>query len=216
MKTIALFGGTGRTGIPFIKKAVNNYKIKALVRNPEKLKVSHKNLEVVKGDILNDKDVETCIEGADVVVTLIGHDKNSPADLQTLSTKLIIDSMGKHNVKRLVSLTGAGVRDTENDQPKLMDKMVVFVMKNLAGKTVHNALLDGIEHARVIRQSGLDWTIVRGPMLTEEPAKGHVEVGYVGKIPGIKLTRDDLAQFILNEIEENKYINKMPFVTNGK
>jgi hypothetical protein len=52
-------------------------------------------------------------------------------------------------------------------------------------------------------------------MLTEEPAKGTIEVGGVGKIKGFRLTREDLAAFILAETEKNNYIKGMPFVTNG-
>jgi putative NADH-flavin reductase len=77
------------------------------------------------------------------------------------------------------------------------------------------ALLDGISHTRLIQKSDLDWTIVRAPMLTEEPEKGKIEVVNVGQINGFKLSRADLAQFMLNEIEANKYIHQMPSLTNG-
>lgn len=123
--------------------------------------------------------------------------------------------MKKAGVRRLISLTGGGVRDAANDKPGFMDNLIVFIMKNVAGKGAKNALLDGISHAEVIRNSGLDWTIVRGPMLTEDHAKGSYQVGNVGTVKGIKLTRDDLAHFMLSEFEQRKYMGQMPFVTNG-
>ncbi len=216
MQTIALFGGSGRTGVPFIKNSLNDYKIKALIRNPEKVEIRHKNLEVIQGDVMNLTDINACISGADVVVSLIGHDKNSPASFQTKAVETILESMKNHKVSRIISLTGGGVRDEKVDNPGFMDNLVVFVMKNLAGKGTRNALEDGISHTKAIRRSDLEWTIVRAPMLTREAAKGNIEVGSVGSVKGFKLTREDLAEFLYREIAEKKYIRQMPFVTNGK
>jgi putative NADH-flavin reductase len=215
-KTIALFGGTGRTGEPFIKHALKSYRIKALVRDASKISFTDPDLEVIQGDILNPADVEKTIAGTQMVVNLIGHVKGSPANLQTQATLYILDTMKKHQIKRIVSLTGGGVRDMRVDKPGLMDKFIVFAMKNLAGKDARLTLQDGIEHAEALKISGTDWTIVRGPMLTQEPAKEKIEVGNVGMVNGFKLTREDLAIFIVNELENNQYIHKMPFLTNGK
>lgn len=216
MATIAVFGGTGRTGLPFIKQALEaGHTLQVLARNPQKLTISHPRLRVIKGDALNPADVDKTVQGTDGVVSLLGQDKASQPDLQTRATKLIIDSLKKHGLKRLISLTGGGVRDDAHDKPGFMDKLIVFIMKNVAGAGARNALMDGISHAELIRQSGLDWTIVRGPMLTEDPAKGSYQVGYVGTVKGIKLTRADLATFILKEWETGQWRGKFPFVTNG-
>ncbi len=216
MSTIAVFGATGRTGIPFIKLALERgHTIRALVRNPAKMTIQHPRLHLVQGDALVMVDVETVLAGADGVVSLLGQDKASQPDLQTRATKLILDTMKRMNITRLISLTGGGVRDAENDKPGFMDNMIVFIMKNVAGSGARNALLDGISHADLIRASGTDWTIVRGPMLTDDPAKGTYQVGHVGTVKGIKLTRTDLAAFILTEWEQPAWQKQLPFVTNG-
>jgi putative NADH-flavin reductase len=216
LKTIALFGGSGRTGKLFIMQAAEKYRIRALVRNPQKLQLSHPNLELIQGDTLNATDVEKTIQGADGVVSLLGHVEGSQADFQTRSITHAIGAMKKHGVKRLLSLTGGGVPDPVNDKPGLMDKAILFIMGRLTGRAMRNRLLDGIEHGRVIQASGLDWTIVRAPVLTLEPATHKTEVGHVGRVKGIKLTREDLAAFILKEIEEGSYIGKLPYIVNIK
>lgn len=215
IETIAVFGATGRTGEPFIRQALEKYKVKVLVRDPDKLKFTNDNLSVIKGDILNLSDVHNTIKGTDAVVSLIGHDQGSPEHLQSQGIENQIKVMEELKIKRLISLTGGGVRDEEHDQPGFMDKVVPFVMKYLAGKMVRNALKDGRRHAEIIKASDLDWTIVRAPMLKNDPAKNKIKVGYVGTVPGFKLTREDLATFILKTVEQNKYIKDMPFVTNG-
>jgi putative NADH-flavin reductase len=216
MSTIAVFGATGRTGKPFVEKALAaGHTIRALVRTPTKLTITHPNLTLITGDATKPADVQKTITGAEGVVSLLGQDKNSPPRLQTNATRLIIDAMKQSGIRRLISLTGGGVRNEGVDQPKFMDNVIVFIMKNIAGSGARNALEDGIAHAELIRASGLDWTIARGPMLTDDPEKGSYVVGNVGTVAGIKLTRADLADFLLNEYNKNQYIGQMPFVTNG-
>lgn len=216
MATIAIFGATGRTGLPLVQKALDaGHAVRALVRNPQKMPVKHPKLILIQGSSLDAAKVDETITGSDGVISALGQGKDSPADLQTRSTQLIISAMKQRGLRRLVSLTGAGVRDAAHDKPGFVDKAIVFIMKNVAGSGARNALSDGISHADLIRAADLDWTIVRGPMLTDDPAKGSYRVGYVGTVPGIKLTRADLADFMLKAFEQGQHMREMPFVTNG-
>ena len=216
MATIALLGATGRSGVLFTELALQQgHTIQALVRDPLKMTIQHPRLRVTKGDALNPADINNILEGADGVISFLGQDKARQPDLQTKATSLIINGMKTRKLRRLISVTGGGVRDATQDKPGFMDNLIVFIMKNLAGASPRNALADGISHAELIKQSGLDWTIVRGPMLTDDPAKGTYQVGYVGTVGGIKLTRADLAAFVLKEWEGREWTGKMPFVTNG-
>jgi len=217
VNSIAVFGSTGRSGRPFIEKAIEDYHIKTLVRDPGKLSLEHDHLEVIQGDVLDENDVKRTIEGTEAVISLIGpNSKQSPFDLLSRATQYYINAMQQHGVKRLISLTGGGVRDEQNDEPGFMDKMIVFIMKNLAGSGTKNALMDGRRHAEIIRKTNLDWTIVRGPMLTEDPPTGQYHVGYVGKVPGFKLSRGNLALFILDILKNDSHIKEMPFVVDRK
>lgn len=215
---IALFGATGKTGKIFLRKALEKgHEVTALVRNPKNLGVENEKLSMVEGSLLYQQDILDTLKDAELVVNLSGHVKDSPPDLQLNSIKIIVNGMRENGIKRIITLTGGGVRDHKNDRPKFIDKLIVFIMKNLAGKGTRNALLDGIAHIDYLRnQKDIEHTIVRGPMLKDEPAKGTIEVGHIGTVQGIKLTREDLAEFIIAEIESKKFINQMPFVTNGK
>lgn len=216
MSTIAIFGATGRTGLPLVQNALTaGHTVRALVRSPQKMTVNHPNLTLIQGSSIDAAKVAETIRGSDGVISTLGQGKNSPPDLQTRSTQVIIDTMKRLGVRRLISLTGGGVRDDAHDKPKFIDNAIVFIMKNVAGSGARNALADGINHADLIRRSGLDWTIVRGPRLNDKPAKGSYQVGYVGTVAGIDLTRADLADFMLKAFEQGTYVRDMPFVTNG-
>ena len=213
---IAVFGATGRTGRPLVKKALAaGYTVRALVRNPSKLGFSDPKLHLIQGDALDSQKVKETIAGTSGVISLLGPDKNSPPDFLTRATRHIVQAMKREGIRRLMTLTGGGVRDEGRDKPGFVDNLIVFIMKNLAGKGPRNALFDGIEHAKEVKASGLDWTIVRGPVLTEDPARGSYQIGNVGTVKGIKLTREDLADFMLKEFAEKKHLGQMPFLTNG-
>lgn len=209
MKKIALFGASGQTGQEFLDQALKEgYTIKALVRTPSKISQQSPNLEIIQGDVLNYNDVEKTVADTEVVVSLFGHVKGSPEWLQTNGTENIVKAMKQFQVERIISLSGGGL-PFEKDQPKFPDKMIRFIMK----VAVPKVLKDAERHAEVLEKSGLKWTIVRGPRLTNDPKKGEYRVGWVGVNASTKVGRADLADFILEEVEKEAYNEQMPFVS---
>ena len=209
MKKIALFGGTGRTGQKFLDKALSHgYEVIALARDQSKLE-QHQNLSIIQSDVLNQQDVDNVIIDSDIVVSLFGHVKGSPKGLQTSGTEHIIKAMQKFEVDRIISLSGGGLPFPEKDQPKFIDKLIRTIMKIAVPKILN----DAINHAEVLRNSNRDWMIVRAPRLTDDQEKGQYKVGWVGVNSSTKISRSDLAEFILNQIEEINFNKQMPFVS---
>jgi putative NADH-flavin reductase len=210
MKKIALFGATGQTGKEFLKQALQaGYEVRALARKPAKVEQRSEQLMVIKGDVLNQTDVDKTVKGTDLVVSLFGHVKGSPEWLQTNGTKNIIDAMRKNGVTRIVSLSGGGLPFPEKDEPKFPDKLIRFIMKIAVPKVLN----DAVKHAEVLRSSGLDWEIVRGPRLTNDAPKGTYREGWVGVNASTKIARADLATFLVRNLESNKYKHQMPFIS---
>ncbi len=209
MKTIALFGGSGKTGQPFLEKALQaGYRIKALARSPEKISQQSDHLEVIKGDVLQLQDVQRTVQGTDVTVSLFGHVKGSPKWLQSDGTYNIISAMNAAGTQKIISLSGGGL-PFEKDRPKFADKIIRGIMKIVAPKVLN----DAERHAEILKDSDLDWVIVRGPRLTTEPEKGDYRVGWVGVNASTSIGREDLADFLLKQVEDNQYIHQMPFVS---
>lgn len=210
MKKIALLGATGQTGNQFLLKVLDKgYNVKALVRNPNTLEIQHPLLEVLKGDVQNPHDVEKLVSSTDVVVSLFGHVKGSADWVQTEGTKNIVAATKKNNVRRIISLSGGALPFPEKDEPKFADKLIRGIMKIVASKILN----DSIEHAKVLKTSGLEWTIVRAPRLTNEPGKGTYRVGWVGVNSSTQISRSDLADFIVTLINDTSYDGQMPFVS---
>lgn len=210
---LAVIGATGRSGVPLVKQALDKgHEVVAVVRSKGKLhdqQGEHDNLHVVEGDATNYDVLDKAVRDVDAVISVIGHVKGSPKDLQTDITRKLVKAMKAHDVSRVVSLTGAGVKDPQ-DEPKLIDHMIRFALKTFAG----DVLKDAQNHAEVLRQSDLDWTMARGPLLSDGAYTGEYRVGYVGKGSGSRLARADLADFLLKEVRQNSYLHQAPMISN--
>lgn len=149
-------------------------------------------LTVVEGDATDAEAAEAVVRGADAVISVIGQTKGSPPDLQTTAARTIVAAMQRHGVQRLVSLTGAGV-DAPQDRPTLLNHAIKLALKTVSGP----ALRDALGHVAIIGSSGLEWTIVRVPRLTDGPRVGRYRVGWVGVNTGTRIARADVADFLL-------------------
>ena len=209
MTTIALFGATGRTGRRVLERALaDGYDVRALVREPAKLTATSPRLAVITGDVLDPAAVEKTVEGSDAVLSLFGQVKGSSPTLQADGTALIVTAMQKHGVKRIVTLSGGGLA-APLDRPKAADRIIRALLKALSG----HVLADAQKHLEALEQSDLDWTVVRGPRLTEAPDTGRYRVGWVGVNAGTQISRDDLADFILTQVDDRTFVRQMPFVS---
>lgn len=206
---VAVFEATGRTGRHLVRQALERgYGVTAFARDPGALGISHAGLNVVRGDVLDPAAVERAVAGQNAVVSALGHAKGAPKDLQTRGTANIVRAMTEHGVGRFVSLTGAGVRDAD-DEPKPVDRVFAFLLRTLQ----RDVLADAANHVEVVRGSGLEWVIVRGPRLTEGQKREAYRVGLVGKNSGTSISRADLAEFMLDQLTADTYLGRMPVVS---
>ena len=209
MTVLALFGATGKTGSRVLTRALDaGMDVRALVRDPGKLTVSSPQLTVIQGDVLDEAAVERTVAGADAVLSLFGQVKGSPRTLQTDGTAVIVAAMKRHGVTRIVTLSGGGLA-APADRPAMADKVIRWLLKTLSP----DVLSDAQGHLAVLEASGLDWTVVRGPRLTDKPGRGNYRVGWVGVNASTQISRDDLADFILTQIDDPTYRHRMPFVS---
>lgn len=206
---VVVFGASGGTGRHIVDQALEaGYEVTAFVRSPEKLGIERGNLTVFQGDVMDAESVERAIADQDAVLSALGPTRPPVPDMMVNAATNIVAAMDKHGVRRIVSMTGGGVRDPQ-DQPKLFDQIMKGLLTLMAG----SLLRDSKANVNVIRASDLDWTIVRFPRLEDGEHTGVYRVGYVGKDSGSKLSRADGADFVLKELANGEYIHKMPMVS---
>ncbi|MFP4324132.1 MAG: NAD(P)-dependent oxidoreductase [Anaerolineales bacterium] len=206
---LAIFGGTGKTGQHLVKQALNaGHAVTALARTPSKLALNNDKLHVVQGDILDANCVAETIQGVDAVLSVLGPSDNKPTFTISQGMDHILAAMQQHGVQRLIISAGAGVRDPQ-DKPGMIDK-VASIALNILSKNVAADMKQVVEK---VRASDTQWTIVRVPMLTDKPAQGTLKVGYVGDITP-QISREDMAQFMLDQVANETYIRKAPAISN--
>jgi putative NADH-flavin reductase len=206
---IAVFGASGKTGRQVVEQALAaGHQVTAFVRDPAKLGMEHPALRVVRGDISDAARVDEAVRGQDAVVSALGQTKTSGKDVLTVAARVLIPAMERAGVRRLVSLVGAGVPDPR-DPSSFGRTMMRALMKTLVG----HVLRDAEEHARLLRASGLDWTLVRPPRLTDGPRTGTYRTGILRLGMGETLSRADLAEFMLHAAAEGTFVRDAPMVS---
>ena len=206
---IIIFGASRGVGLKVVEQALEaGHTVTAFVRSPEKFVVKHANLMVFKGDSMDAAAVEKAIAGHDAVISTLGPTRPPVPQMMEISAKNIVAGMKKHGVRRLVSTTGAGLRQPE-DKPKFADHLIGFLL-NLLAKDV---VLDSDENVKVIQASDLDWTVARYPRLMDGEHTRKYRVGFVSKDSSTQFSRADGADFVLKELTEKKWLRKLPLVS---
>jgi putative NADH-flavin reductase len=203
---IAVFGATGRTGVPFVRQALDaSHEVVAHARTPSKLPFADDRLTVVEGDVYTGTGVAEAIEGADAVVSLLGQTGDGPDDLLAVAGDHVTAAMADHGVARYVTLVGAGVRE-DGESPSFSGK----VMGTLLRLVAKEVLADAEAHVRRVRASALEWTVVRAPRLVDGDAAGYragdLDLGFES------VARADVATFCLDCVEEDLHVRGMPKV----
>jgi len=112
---ILIIGGTGKTGRQLISQGLEEgHCIAAMVRKPDKLKLDHPNLKVLKGNVLKLEDVENAVQGQDAVLSALGHKRFFiKTDILSKGTTNIISAMKKKDVDRLICITSLGINESK-------------------------------------------------------------------------------------------------------
>ena len=207
---LAIFGAAGRTGIPLVQQALEEgHDVVALVRTPSKLSIQNERLTVVQGDVTNLAHVEKVVKGADAVLSVLGHVKGSAPDILTHAIRNILTAMDMYGVKRVVSLTGASIYVSQ-DQPKLVNRLIKLFTQASTG----SLLQDAEQQLKLLQNSNADWIVVRGPILTDGPHTGKYRIGWTGVNTGIRVSRADIADFMLKQVTDTAYLRQAPLISN--
>lgn len=206
---VAIFGASGAAGLQLTSQALRSgHEVTAFVRNPERIPLKHPNLRTVKGDVLHLDEVEHVIIGQDAVLCALGAGKKSPPDLCSQGTQRIVSAMQNHNVRRIIVITGFGTSKESRVQFGFVTKLMV----HLTGLLFYREFTDKQRQDSYVRQSDLDWTIIQPPTLTNGPQTGQYKHGQFPATLLGKISRADLAEFIMNELDVNHYIKQSTII----
>jgi putative NADH-flavin reductase len=208
---LVVFGATGATGRLVVARALEEGdEVVAFAREPSRLGISRERLRVVKGELSDRVMIEEAIGGADAVVSTLGPRGGSKEKPLTHGMENIVAAMKKLGVRRIVITSTLSVKD-QNDKPELRARLLVSVIR-LAMRPAYEEV---VSVAEVLRDSDLDWTILRMTMLDNSERSGKVRAGYLGRGEvGSFIARADIAEFILRCLRQGDYVREAPAISN--
>ncbi len=208
MKLI-IFGATGSVGRHVVAQALaQGHEVTAFVRSPEALESdgSQGTATVVQGDVLDPEAVERAVAGHDAVICVLGAGRKGR--VRSLGTRNIIRAMESTGVKRLICQSTLGVGDSAAN-------LNFFWKRIMFGWFLKEAFADHVEQEKAVRESDLDWVIVRPAAFTDGPLTGEYKHGFAptDEELTLKISRADVAHFNLGQLEDDTYLRKTPGVS---
>ncbi|MBY0599381.1 SDR family oxidoreductase [Bacillus bingmayongensis] len=205
---IAIIGANGKAGKYLVNQALQEgYFVRILTRNPQKFKISHKHLEVVKGDARDISAIRQLLQACDAVINAVGQPKKESYIFSTV-TNHILEVMVEYRIKRYVLISG-GSMDVKGDAKSVLNKIGAMLFRLL----LSDMMKDKYKELKLIRDSNVNWTIVRLPFVVDGEGTGKIKES-LRDLPGIKIQNGDIAPFVIKQIHDEMYSKKCPFISN--
>ena len=202
---ILIVGGSGPTGRQLVHQALaRGYRVTALVRRPESFKLTHEHLTVVRGDVLDPAAVDAAVAGQEAVLSTLGHKRwMIPTRILSAGTANVLAAMKTRGVRRFVCVTSLGVGDS-------WWRMGLYYTLFVLPVILQFYFWDKLRQERLVRASGLDWTIVRPGALTNGRARGTWRSGQrIGNpLWTVRIARADVARFLLHELADRRHLRE--------
>lgn len=202
---LAMFGGSGFVGAPALALAAERgHDVRALMRSPNR--DTPADVDLVVGDVLDPEAVARTVAGCEAVVsTLGGWGDNDSIDL---GARNVLAAMRDEGITRIVFMEGFNIPfpgDPRNAGAIFIDTVV---------------RLRSPSHVRSQRRLGLmlqacddlDWTMVRTPIVRAGNRTGRTEVGNLKMGPRSHVTTGDLAEALLDAVQDCRHLRAAPMV----
>ena len=204
---LLIVGATGGTGRQLVTQALERgHEVTALVRDPSRFPIEHRNLRVIQGDVLDPRSVQEAVRGQDAVISALGHKKYFyPTRILSEGTRNLLRAMESHGVPRFVCISSLGIG---NSAGRLGLYYTLFVIPVI----VHFYFWDKTRQEQLIAASPLDWVIVRPGMLTNGRRRSAYRHGSnVGNfLWTVRISRADVAEFTLDQTSSDRYLRSAP------
>jgi putative NADH-flavin reductase len=201
MSNLLIIGANGGIGRQAVDQALSTgHRVTALVRNPAKLSLTHPNLKIVQADVTLPLSLSNLFAGHDVIISAIGVSggfSDPPTSLYSQGALNILREMKQSGPRRAFFISASAVETNP-----LLPFFVRLASKYIIQKLLANMYADLRKMERLIKETDMDWTIVRPPRLTDSTLTGNYRMAVNRFLKnGFKISRADTAHFILSHIQ---------------
>jgi putative NADH-flavin reductase len=211
---ITIFGASGAIGQLLTQLALDNGDfVTAYVRNPQKISLKHPNLSLVQGELSNASTIEKAVAESDVVISTLGPASDMSRKLKGTPIadghELIIRAMKKLNKKRLITLATPALQS--DDDKKNISTILPGVLAKVFLPNGHAEMkkMEGL-----IKQSSLDWTVVRIINPNVKHKGQSYDYSFGDKSAKLSVSRENIAKLMYSAARDNQLIRKMPIIYN--
>jgi putative NADH-flavin reductase len=208
---LVVFGANGATGQLLTKQALaEGHMVTAVTRHPETFPLRDECLQVIQGDVFDLGAVEKAVAGQDAVLSTLGVPfTREPISVYSEGMAHILQAMQRFGLRRLVCVSSSAA----DPQTRYHDSGGGFffekVMKPMVIKTIgRTTYADMFEMETMIKNSNLDWTIIRPSGLFETATVTPYKLEETS-IRGQYTSRADLADCMLRQLDSDQYLHKV-------
>jgi putative NADH-flavin reductase len=204
MMKLLILGATGATGLRVVAQAVERlHAVTAFVRNPDPLEKFGDRITVIRGNLLDSADLGRVLSGQEAVLSAFGP--------RLPISKADADLLQRFAFSLTKGMRQAGVRRVVIESTAFLFKDAIFPPAHLFGRLFFPGVVrDASEMENIVAKSGLDWTLVRPPRLTNKSPTGSYRTK-IGHLPpfGFNISRADVADFMIKASENHASIQKV-------
>jgi uncharacterized protein YbjT (DUF2867 family) len=200
---IAATGGIGRHAVQQAVEA--GHEVTAVARNPTQLPVGVRRVVTADLSVVEASSLQSAFAGTDAVLSGLGPRSRADTGITSRGTKVIVEAMRAAGVRRLVAVSAAPIGTVPSParpKPPRYDPGDRFVMRHLLNPMIKAVFRDHYADLAVMEDtladSGLDWTVLRPPRLTDKPMSHAYRTAYGQNLPrGMFVSRADVAHYML-------------------
>jgi putative NADH-flavin reductase len=208
---LSIFGATGATGNLLTERSLAaGHRVKVLARSPQNFPFWDR-VEMVQGDAKDLAAVRETVRGSDLVFNALGARSLGKEDVLEIAVPLIVTAMQEQRVRRIIALGSSGALDTALDKQPAYRRWIV---ENIVYKTLLKwPVASQRAQYAALSTSGLDWTMVMPPMLTNDAARGSYRLdGDALPRNGSRIARADVADFMMLQIGNPQWVRKGVYI----
>jgi putative NADH-flavin reductase len=206
---LLIFGSTGSIGHQLVQQALEQgHLVTAFARDHTKLNIQHPNLKIVQGDVLSFTSVQQAVQSQDAVLCALGSGQKRTGTVRSEGTRNIIRAMEQVGVRRLICQTTLGVGESQGN-------LNFFWRYLMFGLLLRQVYADHVKQEEFVKQSHLDWIIVRPAAFVNGERTSHYQHGFPGssRTLTLKISRADVADFMLKQLADDVYLHQTPAVS---
>ena len=204
---IGAAGGIGRQAVE--QALASGHRVTAVLRHPAKLPLTHPRLELVTGDILHPGTYERRLERQDLVISAIGAAgglfSDKPTTLYSQGNAVLLEAMRRRGALRVYVISATAI-----EVSPVLPPFIRFIEKYVIQRLLRHMYADLRAMEAVVRESPLDWTIVRPPQLSDKPLTGRYRFSVNGLLKNcLHISRADVAHFMLENAGNERIFRAM-------